>query len=619
MQSNKKILILVSVVFLLMMISCVENVTNSNDGYPSIEIISPLSGDTLQIGKNEIQYEASDYAGGGGLEQFEVIFETVNGDSAQIYEATNGSETSIYITLNDSSLVGTTLDYYVNVRNSDGNYATSDVQEDLYIDEAHIAPEAPDSLALTKTSTGSVLLTWNDNSSSEDYFELWRKVGSSGTFVLYKTLDKNTIAYRDQNLSESITYYYKVRAGNDYGNSDYSNVVSTLGGSSFNLQAEALGASSILLTWESNETNIIGFKIQRTNPDNGNFVQIDIADASNREYTDASCEASTSYTYRIASFNSTSQSAWSNEATATTADSDIDGPTGLVATFNRSGRYVEIVWIDNSNEENGSYIERRQGTSGSYSQIGTTEADENVYKDYTVSSGNVYYYRVRQISSEGYFTEYSNADSAYVEELAPLAPSGLEIYDVEGSDTLFSLIWSDNSNDEEGFQVYRKSGSSGPYKLYNYFDAKESTGDYGITISIADTSIEYFFKVRAYKDNLYSDFSNEVSTKGSVSSNNISISLSSVSSDAATIQWEDIYSNELVYKIERRRVSSPADNNFIEIGSIGASTGTGKTKTYTDTKDITSNTEYIYRVRAYLDTQTYSDYSNELTVTTANE
>ena len=619
MLPNRKILILIPLLFLLVLVSCVENATNSEDGYPTIEIISPLSGDTVQIGENEIEYEASDYTGGGGLDQFEVVFETENGDSVQIYEATDGSETSIYIVINDSSLIGTTLDYYVNVRNSDGNYATSDVQEGLYIDEAHTEPDAPDSLTLTKTSTGAVLLTWDDNSSNEEYFELWRKVSSSGTFVLYKTLDENTIAYKDQNLSESITYYYKVRAGNEYGESDYSNVVTTLGGSSFNLQAEALGASSIQLTWEDEETNIIGFYIQRTDPSSGDFEQIDIADASDREYTDASCEASTSYTYRISSFNSTSQSAWSNEATATTADTDIDGPSDLVATFNTSGRYVEVEWVDNSDDEDGSYIERRKGTSGSYSQIGTTEADVNVYEDYSASTGSVYYYRVRQISTEGYFTEYSNADSAYIPELAPFEPSDLEIYNVEGADTLFSLIWTDNSNDEEGFQVYKKTGSSGSYKLYNYYDAKDGTGDYGITVSIADTSTEYFFKVRAYNGILYSDFSNEVSTKGSVNTTDLSISLSSISSDAVTIQWEDIYDNELVYKVERQRVTSPADDDFEVIGSTGASSGTGKTKTYTDTDDITSNTEYIYRIRAYLDTQTYSDYSNELTVTTDSE
>lgn len=613
MRLKNYILVLIPVLYSLVLLSCVENISDPPNARPTIRVISPASGDTVQIGENAITYEASDYPGGQGLDQFEVVIESENGRYVEVFEATEGNTTAIYLIV-DSSLVGTTIDYFVNVRNKDGNYGTSDVQEDLIVVESTSPPEAPSNLVLTKLNTGSVNLFWDDNSTTEEYVELWRKAGANDEFTLYRTLPENTISYNDNGLSELITYFYKVRAGNRYGDSDFSNEVSTIGGEAFNLQAQALGASSILLTWESSEVNILGFRIQRTNPSTGEFEQVAVVEPSAREYTDRNLMAQTSYSYRIASFSSTSQSAWSNIASATTAQNDVPSPTNLTASFSPSQRSVAVQWTDNTDQETGTFIERRVGLSGSFVQIGNTGQDENLFIDSNIVSGNTYYYRARHSTVEGFYTAYSNVDSAFVPVLPPNKPTTLQIYSVQGSSTEFSLVWTDNSNDEDGFQVYRKAGSSNQYTLYNSYPAKSGTGNYGASITVADPNTEYFFKVRAYRDNLYSDFSNEVSTMGST--DQLSINLVSASTDAVIIQWRDVFENELVYEIERKRITFPADEEFVKLELVGATAGSGNIKTYTDTNGVTSNTQYTYRIRAFLNTQEYSNYSNELTVTT---
>lgn len=599
----------------LLMFSCVENITETQSTRPTIRIISPTSGDTVQVGSNKIYYEASDYPGGEGLDRFEVIIESQSGRFVEDFEATGGSNTDIYLNV-DSTLLGTKIDYFVNVRNIAGKYGTSEVQKNLPVVETLEAPHAPTNLVLTKISTGSVNLFWDDNSKTEDNYELWRRVGTNEEYNLYRTLPKNTISFNDIGLSELLTYYYKVRAVNRYGNSAFSNEVSTTGGEAFNLQAQALGASQILLTWESNEVNILGFRIQRTNPSTGNFEQVAVVAPTAREYTDKSLLASTTYSYRIASFNSTSQSAWSNIATATTAAADVPSPTNLIAEFDNQLRKIVVRWTDNTNQEVGTYVERREGDVGDFVQVGNTAADVNVFMDSNFVVGTTYYYRARHLTAQGFYTPYSNIDDVFVHELPPAKPTTLQIFNVHGSANQFSLVWNDNSDDEDGFTVFSKVGSSGNYSSYATYGAKEGKGVYGITVTVPDpVNNEYFFKVRAFKGNLNSDFSNEVSTRGHTGTLVLSIPSASITRNSAVLQWNDIFENEFVYFIERKRNSFPSENEFSVVGTIGGAVGTGATIFYTDT-NLDANTQYTFRVRALLNTQQYSNYSNEVTITT---
>lgn len=600
---------------ILFMFSCVENVTDSTSTRPTIRIISPTSGDTVQVGSNYITYEASDYSGGGGLEQFEVIIESDKGRFVEVFEADNGSNTDIYLTV-DSTLLGTLIDYFVNVKNSEGTYGTSEVQEGLPVVLTLEAPPAPTNLILTKITTGSVNLSWDDNSDTEKSYELWRKVGSTGEYNLYKELPENTISYNDNGLSELLVYYYKVRAINKYGESDFSNEVSTTGGEAFNLQAQTLGASQILLTWESDEVNILGFKIQRTNPNTGEFEQITVVSPSAREYTDNSLMANTTYSYRIASFTSTSQSTWSNTASATTAASDVPAPTNFTAEFDTELRKVVLLWTDNTDQEIGTYIERRVGTTGDFVQIGNTTADVNTFLDSTYTTKTTYYYRARHLTTEGFYTPYSNTDDVYIPELPPAKPTTLQIFEVQGTANQFTLVWNDNSDDEEGFAIYSKVGSNGSYAFYTTANAKQGTGPYGFVVTVPDTSNEYFFKVRSYKTSLNSDFSNEVSTKGNTGTIVLTIPSSTITTNSTLLQWKDIFSNEFVYFVERKKISYPAEEDFSVVGTIGGAVNTGTTISYSDT-NLDSNTQYVYRVRALLNTQQYSNYSNEVTIVTS--
>jgi fibronectin type 3 domain-containing protein len=89
-----------------------------------------------------------------------------------------------------------------------------------------------------------------------------------------------------------------------------------------NLTAAALSGTQINLTWTDNSTppnTATGFDIEQST-DGVNFTQVATANAGSTSYTVGGLQVSTTYTYRIRAFNSIGNSAYSNNASATTSN-----------------------------------------------------------------------------------------------------------------------------------------------------------------------------------------------------------------------------------------------------------------------------------------------------------
>jgi hypothetical protein len=82
-------------------------------------------------------------------------------------------------------------------------------------------PRPPTNLVAGAASTSQINLSWNDNSNFEGGFKIERGNGSSYTQISTVSADVRT--YTDQGLPSSTTFYYRVRAYNNVGDSAYSN------------------------------------------------------------------------------------------------------------------------------------------------------------------------------------------------------------------------------------------------------------------------------------------------------------------------------------------------------------------------------------------------------------
>ena len=85
-----------------------------------------------------------------------------------------------------------------------------------------LVPPAPSSLSASATSSTQIDLSWTDKSSNESGFKIERKTGSGGTYSEITTVSANVTTYSNTGLSAATTYYYRVRAYNSAGNSNYS-------------------------------------------------------------------------------------------------------------------------------------------------------------------------------------------------------------------------------------------------------------------------------------------------------------------------------------------------------------------------------------------------------------
>lgn len=171
-----------------------------------------------------------------------------------------------------------------------------------------------------------------------------------------------------------------------------------------------------------------------------------------------------------------------------------DAPSNLAATASACNQ-INLTWVDNSDNESTFRIERC--TDGvSYAEIDYVGANITSYSDTTVDENTTYYYRVRARNSAG-DSGYSNVDTATTPTCPvepPAAPTNL-VATAKGRAKI-SLTWTDNADNEDGFQIYRGTdgvnfdplNTVGPNVTY-YDDFSAQSGN------------TYYYKVCAYNGN----------------------------------------------------------------------------------------------------------------------
>jgi YVTN family beta-propeller protein len=83
-------------------------------------------------------------------------------------------------------------------------------------------PEPPTDLTATSVSNSQIDLSWTDHSDDELGFRIERTI-YGGVYQEIDVVDANVTSYSNTDLRSYTTYYYRVHAYNDAGDSDYTN------------------------------------------------------------------------------------------------------------------------------------------------------------------------------------------------------------------------------------------------------------------------------------------------------------------------------------------------------------------------------------------------------------
>ena len=287
--------------------------------------------------------------------------------------------------------------------------------EDAFISRIKLPPVRPVNLRSTSVTQTQASLAWDDLSLIEDGFIVERKTGTTGSWGQIASLGAGITTYTNSGLNEATSYYYRVKAYNNAGDSAYSNELNVLTrpAAPANLAAEAINERKVNLSWQDKSSGEEGFRVERKTG-SGNWGTLTTLAANVTSYSDTTVLETTSYTYRVFAFNASGDSASSNEASVTTPALTVPAaPTGLQAAAT-SYSQVRLTWTDNSYNEVGFKIERKEGSGGAYQSIGTAGEGQTSYNDSGLSPLTTYYYRVKAFNSAG--------DSAYSNEASVTTP-----------------------------------------------------------------------------------------------------------------------------------------------------------------------------------------------------
>jgi len=466
-------------------------------------------------------------------------------------------------------------------------------------------PTAPTTLLAEIISSSQIRLNWTDNSTNEIGFKIERSVTSGGNYAEIAQVGIDIKTFADNSLQANTKYFYRVRAFNNQGNSDYTNEANAttalpLPTAPTTLLAEIISSSQIRLNWTDNSTNEIGFKIERSITSGGSYAEIAQVGIDIKTFTDNSLQANTKYFYRVRAFNNQGNSDYTNEANVTTPIVAPTTPSMLLAEAISSSQ-IRLNWADNTSNETGFKIERSVTSGTGYAEITQVVAGIKTFTDNSLQANTKYFYRVRAFSGQGN-SDYSNEANATTAMAVPATPFTLLAEAISSSQ--IRLNWTDNTANEGGFKIERSTTSGSGYAEITQIIADTKT----FTDNGLQANTKYFYRMRAFNAQGNSAYSSEANA-----TTNIALPLAPstltgqpLADNQISLNWTDNATNEIGFKIER---SNTAATGFVEIGQTAADI-----KTFTD-KKLQAGTNYFYRVRAF-NIAGNSEYSNELSIST---
>ena len=493
----------------------------------------------------------------------------------------------------------TTYRYQVVAFSGAGDSAPSNIAEDTTPSEPLTPPAAPSVLSATAVSMTQIDLAWADNADNESGFRIFRCTGSgcSGFAQVGEINSPDATSFGDSGLTAGVTYRYQVRTFNGAGQSAPSNTAEattpSIPTAPTGLNGTAVSPSQIDLAWNDNSDNEDGFRIFRCEGSGcGGFAQVGQVGADVTAFADNGLHADTLYRYRVLAFNVTGESSFSNDSQATTLSVPPAAPSSLNAGV-VSPTQIDLSWFDNADNEDGFRVFRCSGSGcGSFSQVAQLGANSVSYSDSGLAPNTTYRYQVRAFNGEGDSAPSNTAEATTLAAgTVPLPPTGLTVAAV--TENQINLIWFDQADDEDGFRVFRCSGSS--------CGAFVEVGQVGPnTVAFSDTGLPpqetFRYQVRAFNASGESTPSNTVEAatlaSQSVPATPGPLTALGVSDSQVDLNWIDNAENEEGFRIFR--CTGAACSNFAPIAEAAIPDQTS----FSDT-GLEAEMFYRYQVRAF--------------------
>lgn len=322
-------------------------------------------------------------------------------------------------------------------------------------------------------------LSWNSFDGATGYV-LERSDGDEDVnFQQIAVLESDVTVYFDTEITEGTFYRYRVAAltGDDQSEWSETEIGAPQLFAPTNVTAEALGASTALISWEDNAQNETGYIITIFYGEGD--VSSTTAGANGTSALVEGLWPGNHYEFFVTAVN--------DETGAMSADSEtvmLDAPdVAIMWDWYQTDEGNFFSWMDENYD--GAYVVERSTDGQNYDELTTTEAKE--FTDTNGPEGQRCYYRVRRLGAE------MASDPIDIVN-PPAAPTDVTADVVDGN---IVLNWTDNSQHENSYEIFFID-NNGDLQYITTVDADQTTAqvstDWNYEPLVAGTTYTLFVR-----------------------------------------------------------------------------------------------------------------------------
>jgi phosphodiesterase/alkaline phosphatase D-like protein len=416
------------------------------------------------------------------------------GEFVEGYENVNvGGTTNFQV---EGLVAGAT--YYYRLRSGNG----SGLSENSQVSAVLLKPANPVASLATNFDLGQFTAVWQENDIVADGYliQIARNVEFSPVLPGYDGLIENT-SVDVTDLDDGTVYYYRLKAVNEIGESDFSNVIETvtIPGRPTTLAPSDFTAGSFVANW-SEEAGASAYFLDVSETEDFSSLLPDYTDflLSGTSQSVTGLEAGTKYYYRVRASNSSGASLSSSGREALT----VAPPPAIRVASNTSTDGFMANWEGDISAQSFLFDlavdpDFENPVDGYLNRVVDEASSLNIG---SLTPGIVYYYRVRSVNSSG-ISSYSETQEVLT------APSKAAI-----------LSFSEQSSDKFKVEWATQNGVA-EYEIYvaedvDFEKITEDNNPRTVSSVLTETFVDgllpntlYFVKIRAVNSGGYSEFS----------------------------------------------------------------------------------------------------------------
>jgi hypothetical protein len=352
------------------------------------------------ISATEIQITWRDFS--GNEDGFDVFEQAEGDDEFYVVASTQADVEGLQLA---DKTPNTEYVYWVRAFN---HYGSSDSSNLARVTTPGIPPEVPGNLTARNERETDIILTWQDRSINETAFQIFESVSDTLNFEQISIVDQDDTTFTVVGQEAYITYYYQIRAINDFGESEFSPTAWSTPAANpptapSSLIATPISGTEIILSWQDNSTSESGFELYQREENDQNFHLIRTTSTNATIDTLAGKQISTTYFYRIRAINQFGQSGYSQTVSATTEEDPLlpKAPTNLRAAA-VSANEIVLYWQDRNDNDGEIELFQSIHDDQDFNAIDTIDAAFSTYSIDALEANTSYYYRFRAVNEFGY-------------------------------------------------------------------------------------------------------------------------------------------------------------------------------------------------------------------------